>query len=53
MTQPGVRNNFCWKDLGWSCDAAGGEKQFLKGFRDELRRSRGENYFLEGFDEEL
>ena len=29
------RNTF-WKDLGRSCDAAGVEKQLLKGFGEQL-----------------
>ena len=36
----GMRNSV-WNNLGWSCDATAGEKEFLIGFRMNLRRSKG------------
>ena len=51
-TQQRVRSSL-WKDLGKSCDAARGEKQFLQGFDEKLSRSTGEKQVLEGVGLEL
>ena len=51
-TQQGVRNSF-WKDLGWSCDAAGDEKKFLQDLEWICDAREGEKQFLIGFWVEL